>query len=184
MYGDDVIFAPLAGDVLLLNTKTGALRRAEVPGPICSSPAVSPQGTVWIGNDAGYVYSVRTDTLEVEPSGPFGGPMRSRIVEDRARVFVGVNGGSLRVLRAKPPTELYCVTAGGSVRARALVSDGLVLFGADDGEVRLVDPTGTVRARYATKGGGISAQPAMGPDGLAYVATTRGEVLALRLPST
>jgi len=182
MYGGDVIFAPLAGDVLFLNTKTGALRRAEVPGPICSSPAVSAQGTVWIGNDAGYVYSIRADTLEVEPAGPFGGPVRSRIVEDRARVFVGVNGGSLRVLRAKPPTELYCVPSGGSVRARALVSEGLVLFGADDGGVRLLGATGGVRAFYATGGGRISAQPVIGPEGLVYVATTRGEVLALRLP--
>ncbi len=54
------------------------------PGPICSGPAVTISGNVWVGNDLGDVYVVEIETLAVEHVA--GCPSPSAVASSNRRV--------------------------------------------------------------------------------------------------
>ena len=103
VYEGRVIFCPLAGGLYLLDPATGDHQFADVPGPICSGPAVTISGNVWVGNDLGDVYVVEIETLAVEHVARLPQPVRGGFLEQAGRVYVGAtmeaSRSSDRVLR-------------------------------------------------------------------------------------
>jgi outer membrane protein assembly factor BamB len=167
-------------------------------GPIMSSPAIAPDGTVIVCTTNGYVYGLgdpkRLDDDRAEKKWTFfaGGHFSSPLVGPDGTVYIGSDVGALLALRAdtgmfkwwfRPPD-----TTPGSVQSSpALGLDGTIYFATADGFVYAVkapdldDPWAgpTLRWAFSSKGDEFQASPAIGADGTVYIGSTGGYMYAL-----
>lgn len=184
VYEGRVIFCPLAGGLYLLDPATGDHQFADVPGPICSGPAVTISGNVWVGNDLGDVYVVEIETLAVEHVARLPQPVRGGFLEQAGRVYVGGNDGSLQVFRSRPPGPMRELAAGGAVRARPEHAAGVVYWASDDGVLHACDLEGRALAEERVGGARIASRPAVSSSGILYVCDAAGRVRAYSLLGT
>ncbi len=180
LVGKDIVVAPLRGGLYFIDQQTRKLRVGAVPGPIHSSPCAA-RNRVWVGNDLGEVYSVDAETLETSRADVVPFPVRSRLAAGAGALFVGTNGGFLRVYRETPPDRLLDLPAAGAVRAAPLLRDASVVYVADDGVVRVCDRgRRRVLAQRKLTPGRVTADPVLSETGVLYVAKADGQVCALR----
>jgi outer membrane protein assembly factor BamB len=183
LVGDEVVFVPLQGGVHFLNRSKHTLRIGAVPGPVHSSPC-AVRTRVWVGNDLGELSSVDAVTLEVVRAEALPYPIRSHLAAGEGALFVGTNGGSLRVYRETPLSWLLDLPAEAAVRAQPLLLGSHVVYAADDGMVRVCDRgRRRVLAERQLEQARITATPVLDDTGTLYVATAAGDVYALRHPA-
>lgn len=156
--------------------------RFETGGDVDSSPAVGPDGTVYVGSDDGNCYAVHPETGAEVWRFPAGAEVRSSpAVDDYGNVYFGA--GSL----------LYALKANGQLRwsfdvgdyvfsSPAVSADGRVVYiGSSDGGLYAVNATGALKWRFQA-GDKIVSSPAIGDDGteaVVYVGSLDRHVYAV-----
>jgi outer membrane protein assembly factor BamB len=141
-----------------------------------SSPAVAPDGTVYLGSMGGALYAVRADGVlawrrEIAaPGSPGAGINSSPAVGPDGTVYVGGWDGFLHAF-GPDGTPRWRAELGDAVlfSSPALAADGTVYVGAGE-RLLAVAPDGAVRWRATCLAGGLAASsPAVGADGTVLV---------------
>ena len=148
-----------------------------------SSPAIGPDGTIYVGSSDSSLYAVNpAGTLEWRYV--TGGVVRSSpAIADDGTVYVGSDDNSLYAI--KPDGAFWwAYTTGGRVASSpAIAADGTVYFGSSDNYLYAANPDGTLKWRYLT-GDSITSSPVVAADGTVYIGSNDKYLYALNPDST
>ncbi|HEV8269520.1 MAG TPA: hypothetical protein VGR00_14850, partial [Thermoanaerobaculia bacterium] len=142
---------------------------------VSASPAIAPNGTIWIGGHDGIFRAIDPRGFEratYDAALPIEG---SAVVAADGRAFIGTGDGHL--LGFTREGRLSFSTAAGEAvfYAPVIGADGLVHVGTSDGFLVTVDAYGNVVSRL--KLGGRLNAPTIAEDGTLYVTTFEGKSL-------
>ncbi len=176
------------GRVYKLNGQTGA-KIAEYPSPISgdefnSSPAISANGTIYLGSEEGYLFALNPDlTLKWKwPALPRGMPFTSCALTTDGKIIVGNENAYLYALRdaGSDPESLWSFQARASIFSSPVVDDGGYIYFADlsdSGFVYKLDPNGNLIWSMPTNGE-VYSSPAIDNQGNIFIASTSGKLFA------
>ncbi len=139
----------------------------DTDGDIYGSPAIGPDGTVYIGSADGILYAVKDGTLKWKYS--TGDPIYSSpAIGNDGTIYVGNDGGKLYAITNG---ELKWVFETNSYfrSSPAVGSDGTVYIGNYNGILYAIT-NGEVKWAYDTGSGIWYSSPAIGSDGTIYIA--------------
>lgn len=152
-----------------------------------SSPAVL-DGSVFVGSDDGFVYTLDARTGEQQWTFETGGPVVSSPAVAGDTVYVGSNDGSVYALATDSGSKRWAFETGGKVRSSPAVGKGHVYIGSDDGIVYGLDAESGENKGDQDIGGTISAAPAVeifNPhnDPNVFIGNSRGDLVVLWIDS-
>lgn len=183
------------GYIQQITAATGVMsQRSEALGFIGSSPAIAPDGTIYVGSSNG-IHAINPQlrlrwTVRTHTPVTFSSPA----VGADGTVYIGAGD---RLYAVSPIGQLkWSVTAclpGGTINsAPAIGADGSVVFqqtlsgGAIAAALCAVDESGLSRWRFVTQGQFDNSprisSPAIGGDGLVYVGSPDGHIYAVHGP--
>jgi len=133
-----------------------------------SSPAIAPDGTIYVGSQDNYVYAVNNDgTLKWRFQ--TGGPVRSSpAIAPDGTIYVGSHDNRLYALDTGGAVKWFYITGGDIPSSPAIAADGTIYFGSKDGYVYALNPDSTLKWRYSVSQD-VYSSPAIAPDGTIYV---------------
>ena len=156
-------------------------------GNIVSSPAVGPDGTVYIGVEVGASTSTTPGgrLFAIRPGGtqrwvfetPDWVDSTPAIAAD-GTVYFGCWDGNLDALRADGTRKWTYSARGFIASSPAIGSDGTIYFGSSGGFLYAVNPDGTAKWSFPVTDW-IDSSPAIGPDGTIYFGSWDTYVYAL-----
>ena len=157
-------------------------------GNIVSSPAVAPDGTVYIGVEVGSSASA-VQSGQLVAINPNGTPKWTFTTADwiDSAPAIGLDGtvhfgcwdGNFYALRPDR-TVKWTYKAGGFIASSAAIAaDGTVYFGAGNGNLYALTASGALKWFFPT-GDWVDSSPAIGPDGTIYFGSWDKTVYALR----
>lgn len=155
---------------------------------VASSPAVSADGTVYVGSQDGRLYAINADgTLKwrYETGAEI---YSSPAIATDGTIYVTSWDDHLYALNPDGTLKWSYVvgdtTVGsGGYSSPAIASDGTVYVGSFDDHLYALNPDGTLRWRYAT-GDDIDSSPAVASDGTVYVGSADDKLYALSPDAT
>lgn len=192
-------------DVLNLGRGSGSGARGvklwefQTEGPIFDTPAVGPDGTVYVGTDidrqTGKVYALDGATGAKKWEFPTPAPVEGSgmAIDANGTVYAGCNDHKLYALEAATGALKWAFEAGGIILSSpAFGRDGTVYVGSwftifvgnstvgpFEGKVFALDPiTGAKKWEFQTAGA-VGSSPAVGADGTVYIGSYDGNVYAL-----
>lgn len=132
------------------------------------SPAVV-DGTVYVGDEGGFVTAIDEVTHATRWQHEVGAPINSAISVADGLVIVGADDGVVHALDVATGNERWAYTTGGPVHSGAAVVDGVAYFGSTDGHLYALDvATGQDRWPPVATPGSVSRAVAAAA-GVAYV---------------
>lgn len=150
----------------------------ETNGDVLSSPAVGPDGIVYIGSHDGFVYALGPEGTEEwrwETSGEvWGGPR----VTSTGRIVVGSNDEYVYSLTGFGSKVWEHHVRGGVWGRPAEGADGTLYVGSTSRRLYALAPDGTERWQVAT-GGIASSSPVVDAAGTIYIGSTDGRLYAI-----
>lgn len=157
------------------------------PGPfvtagfILSSPAVGPDGTLYVGSQDKHVYAIAPngalrwrfltgDWVDASP-----------VIAPDGTIYVGSWDGKLYALTPTGAKKWEYATGAGNFiySSPALGADSTIYFGAGDGNFYALRPDGSLKWTYPAADW-IDSSPAIGPDGTLYFGSWDGALYAVR----
>ncbi len=132
-----------------------------------SSPAIGPDGTIYVGSQDNYLYAVNDDgTLKWRFQ--TGGVVRSSpAIGADGTVYVGSYDNRLYALNPDGTVKWSYATGGNVPSSPAIAADGTIIFGSSDNSIRALNPDSTLKWSYATSGA-VYSSPAVAADGTVY----------------
>lgn len=140
-------------------------------GSIHSSPVISPDGVVYIGNSGGHLFAVIPGEQEGGLAWNFaadGSIEASPALGPDGTIYFGTGQGSFYAVNPDGHKKWSYATGGSIVGSAAVGADGTIYVGSTDGYLYAFAPDGSVRWAFAT-GYSIDGTPAIGPDGTIYI---------------
>ena len=144
-----------------------------------STPAVGPDGTIYVGSHDGRLYALQPATGAIRWSYNAGSFISSSpAVGADGTLYFG--SGSFRLHAVGPDgRERWTFPVGDWIESSPAVAvDGTVYVGCRDGSLYAVSREGRERWRFRT-GGRIDGSPAIGADGTIYVGSTDQRMYAV-----
>ncbi len=140
----------------------------EGPGEFESAPAIGPDGTAYVGDEARRLLAIDA-AGQTRFSFISGGPVRAApaLRADGSVVF-GAYDGVLYALRPDGALAWSFATADSIQSAPLVDADGAVVFGSRDNRVYALSPDGKLRWSLVLEED-IDGPPALGPDGTLYI---------------
>lgn len=172
------------GGLLLVGSDDGALYgvrkgkvalRVQLPDVVRATPAVGPDGTIYVGcrDDKLYALAPAGTVKWVFPTG--GDVDAVAVVGDT--VLAGSDDGTLYALDPHGKVR-WSIEVGSPIRGAPAVRGKVIVFGTLGGELRAVDVEG--RPLWSVRAGGpVNAPVTVGPDGRVYVGVRGGRVAAV-----
>ncbi|MCX6842479.1 MAG: PQQ-binding-like beta-propeller repeat protein [candidate division WOR-3 bacterium] len=132
-----------------------------------SSPAIGPDGTIYVGSPDDSLYAINSGgTLEWRY--PTGGDVQSSpAIAADGTVYFGSYDYCLYAVNHDGTLKWRYPTGGHVVSSPAIAADGTVYFGSDDNYLYALNTDGTLRWSYPTARA-VAASPAIGSDGTVY----------------
>ena len=161
----------------------------ETEGSIVSSPAIGPNGTVYVGSGDGSLYSVQSDGTQswtfqtkdfTEDSGK--GVDSSPAIGPTGTVYVGSDDGNLYAINPDGTRKWVFNTGGAVTSSPAVGADGMIYVGSSDGNLYAVTPDGSQKWAFETER--FAASPAVARDGTIYVGSGDTNLYALNPDGT
>ncbi len=149
-------------------------------GAVNSSPALAPDGTVYVGFD--------TNVFAIDPNdGTFKGSLglgaqvySAPAIGNDGTVYVGALDGKVYALRPDCSVK-WSVTTGATVYSSPTIAgDGTILIGSQDARLYAINPNGSIKWTYLGTGPIKYSSPAIAADGTIYVGTYDNKLLAIR----
>jgi outer membrane protein assembly factor BamB len=147
-----------------------------------SSPAIGPDGVLYVGSSDSSLYAVNAEgTLkwryltgsEVQSSPAIGSD---------GTVYFGSSDDYLRALDQDGNLRWSYRTSGYVRASPAIAADGAIYFGSSDGYLYALNPDGTLRWRYETSG--TVSSPCIAADGTIYVGSYNDSLYAVNPDGT
>jgi len=161
-------------------------------GNIVGSPALAPDGTVYIGVEVGASTSPAQSgqLFAINPNGTlkWSLPMPDWVdatpaVGPDGTLYFGGWDGKFQAV-APDRTVKWTFTAGGFIASSAAIgADGTLYFGSGNGNLYALTPGGVLKWFFPT-GDWIDSSPAIGPDGTIYFGSWDKTIYALRPDGT
>jgi outer membrane protein assembly factor BamB len=155
---------------------------------VTCSPAVAPDGTVYVGSNDNSLYAFNpSGTLKWSHAAGNVFDTSSAAIAPDGTVYAGnADGnvyafnpdGSLKWTYAVPAPAASSGLDNGLSSSPAVASDGTVYIHDDDGELYAINPDGSLKWTAAVSGVSYAA-PTIAPDGTVYIGTDGGSFLAL-----
>lgn len=140
----------------------------EGPGEFDSAPAIGPDGTAYIGDEARRLLAIDAAGQQ-RFSFISGGPVRAApALRADGSVIFGAYDGVLYALRADGSLAWSFATADSIQSAPLVDAEGAVVFGSRDNRVYALNADGTLRWSLVLEED-IDGPPAIGPDGTLYI---------------
>ncbi|GBC76207.1 Desiccation/radiation resistance protein [bacterium HR07] len=153
--------------------------------PIRSSPAIGPDGTLYVGSGSqpsedAKVYAIQPNgTLKGRPLDVEGGIVSSPAISTNA-LYVGSLDRRVYAVNLDGFYRQWRFRAGDSLQSSpAIGEDGTIYIGADDGNLYALAPDGKEKWRFQTEDKIVSS-PALGSDGTIYVGSLDGRLYAIK----
>jgi outer membrane protein assembly factor BamB len=140
-------------------------------GVVRSSPAISADGTVYVGSNDGKLYAINPDGSP-KWSYTTGGIIwaSSPAIGSDGTVYIGSD--KLYALKPDGSLKWSCTTGGAVHSSPAIGADGTVYARSEDNSINALNPDGSVKWSHVITGGGgseVDSSPAIGADGTIYV---------------
>ena len=146
-------------------------------GLIETSPAIGPDGVIYIGAQDKNLYAINPDGTKKWSFATLGGMLSSSVIGPDGTIYI-----SSTSLQDVSQAAFYAVNPDGTrkwslaVRSDrtppAIAQDGTIYVPSFDGQLTALNPDGSQKWAIATGGAPVSA-PAIGNDGTIYVGTGR-----------
>ncbi len=151
---------------------------------VASSPAVTSDGTVYVGSYDSYLYAVSADGSLKWKYKTGGNVASSPAVGTDGTVYVGSWDKYLYAINPAGSLKWkYQIGSYASSSSPAVGADGVIYVGSDDKNLYAVAPDGTLKWKYQT-GDYISSSPAVGTDGTVYVGSNDRNLYAVNSDGT
>jgi outer membrane protein assembly factor BamB len=138
------------------------------PASDYSSPAIGPDGTIYVGSQDDYLFALNADgtlkwrfqTGDVVRSSPAIGA--------DGTIYVGSYDNHLYAINPSDGTPRWSYLTGGNVPSSpAIAADGTIIFGSSDNKIYALNPDSSLKWSYTTSGQ-VYSSPAIAPDGTIY----------------
>ena len=155
---------------------------------VTGSPAIGPDGIIYIGSANGDVHAISPDGEE-RPNWPFRASdsdgsayaaTTSPAIAADGTVYIGTAKGDLHAISpdgAELPNWPF-KTGVSIISSPAIGMDGTIYFGSDDGKVFALNPDGSEKWSYETENR-VWSSPAIGEEGTVYIGSDDGKVYAI-----
>jgi len=145
---------------------------------VYSSPAIGPDGTVYVGSNDWSLYAVNPDgTMRWRfPTGEY--VWSSPAVGADGTIYVGSADRNLYAVSPDGTEKWEFLTIAGVYSRPAIGGDGTVYVGDAVNKLYALNPDGTKRWEFTT-GDGVPSSPAIGPDGTIYVGANDSKLYAV-----
>ncbi len=159
-------------------TRLWRIRLAYGFGENPSSPAIAPDGTIYVGSPESSLYAV-------EPRGVAkwryvtGGPiLSSPAIAADGTIYIGACDSCLYAINPDGTLRWKYVTGGVVLSSPAIAADGTICFGSDDCCLYALNPNGTLKWSFLT-GAAVTSSPAIAADGTVYFSSDDHCIYAL-----
>ena len=153
--------------------------------PVNTTPAVAADGTLYFGDEIGFVHAVNPNgTRRWRYAGTTGGfPTGAIAVATDGTVYCGDDAGFVYALNPTG-TLKWKYTVGGIVgTAPAISADGTIFAKSDNGQLFALNPDGTLKWKFAVPGATYTS-PTIALDGTIYLASDDNGLYALNPDGT
>jgi len=143
-----------------------------------SSPAIGPDGTIYVGSQDNYLYAVNGDgTLKWRFQ--TGGVVRSSpAIAADGTIYVGSYDNRLYAVNPDGTVKWSYMTGGNIPSSPAIASDGTIIFGSSDDSIRALNPDSTLQWIYPISGD-VYSSPGIASDGTVYCGSYDDHLYAL-----
>lgn len=177
--GKTLIVANLRGEVFGLAVADGKLQwRQDLKVPVLA-PVTAADPLVTVGSDTGSLYVLQAADGKVVESYFTAGLVRGAAAVDTTGLYFGSSDGWLRVVSRDGRNPLWALNLGGPITVGPVVEGGTLYVGGPGRLVALNLATGRVVRRWTRE---QFAGDLVVSNGILYVGTTTGKVLALAAP--
>lgn len=146
-------------------------------GQIDSSPAIGPDGTVYIGSNDHNLYAINaTGTLKWKF--PTGSAVEITVGAD-GTIYFGSYNNNLYAIDAAGTLKWKFATGGAAHSSPAIGADGTIYIGSVDNNLYAINAAGTLVWKFAT-GNEVESPPAIGADGTVCVGSYDGSVYSIK----
>ncbi len=152
--------------------------KAGAPASNYSSPAIGPDGTIYVGSQDDFLYAVNHDgTLKWRLQ--TGGVVRSSpAIATDGTIYVGSYDNRLYAINPDGTVKWTYLTGGDIPSSPAIAADGTIIFGSRDDSIRALNPDSTLKWSYQTSGE-VYSSPAIAADGTVYCGSNDNYLYAL-----
>lgn len=153
----------------------------EALDKISSSPAVAPDGTIYVGAEDFFLYALKP-TGELKWKYRTGLPIRSSpCIDEKGNVYAGSDDKKLYAF-SPDGKKLWSFEAGGYFSSSPVVGkDGTVYAGCEDFNIYAISPDGKLKWKFVTNGV-VFSSPALAKDGTIYIGSEDHYLYAIDSP--
>jgi outer membrane protein assembly factor BamB len=132
-----------------------------------SSPAIGPDGTIYVGSQDFYLYAVNPDST-LKWRFQTGSVVRSSpAIGADGTIYVGSYDNRLYAINSDGTVKWSYLTGSNIPSSPAITADGTIIFGSSNGNIYALNPDSTLKWTYST-GQAVYSSPAIAPDGTIY----------------
>lgn len=147
-------------------------------GYVYSSPAVAPDGTIYVGSGDGKLYAINPDGTKKWSFATSSGIQASPAIASDGTVIFGSFNGKIYSLNANGVKKWEYSTSGSIHSSPMIGGDGTIYVGSYDGKLYALTPDGVKKWSFTT-GGEVKSTPAIGTDGTIYVGSYDHKLYAI-----
>jgi outer membrane protein assembly factor BamB len=150
-----------------------------IPKANYSSPAIGPDGTIYVGSQDNYLYAVNSDgTLKWRRQ--TGDVVRSSpAIAPDGTIYVGSDDNHLYAINSLDGTVKWSYLTSGDIRSSpAIAPDGSIVFGSSNGNIYALNQDSTQKWIFST-GQAVYSSPAIASDGTIYCGSNDRYLYAL-----
>jgi outer membrane protein assembly factor BamB len=157
----------------------------ETGAGVYSSPAIGPDGTVYVGSRDGKLYAINGKSgVKLWEFKTGDQVYSSPAIGSDGTVYVGSADKKLYAINGKTGVKLWEFETGDDVDSSpAIGSDGTVYVGSRDKKLYAINPKIGVKLWEFETEGPVHSSPSIGPDGTLYVGSDDKKLYAIKTDS-